>query len=197
MKRRLAAVAAILLALGIGGVVVVRQSAPPGPTDPQSRAVSSKTPASQADAAPGAPDAGAPTANAAEVSAAGVRVLPGAQETVEGFNDPSHPPERDLAIIEEALARFRRVFGRNPPGGENAEIVAGLLGGNSKKLAVIPPDFPAVNAAGELVDRWSTPFHFHPVSATVIEVISAGPDRALWTADDIGALRPVDGPADR
>ena len=194
MKRRLAAAAAILLALGIGGVVVVQQSAPPGPTDPQSKAVSGRAPASPADAAPGATDAGAPTADAAGVNADGVRVLPGAQETVEGFNDPSHSPERDLEIIAEALAQYRRVFGRNPPGGGNAEIVAGLLGGNAKKLAVIPPDLPAVNAAGEMTDRWGTPFHFHPVSGTVTEVVSAGPDRLLWTADDVGALNPVDGP---
>jgi hypothetical protein len=194
MKRRLAAVAAILLALGIGGVVMVRQPAATGPADPDRGPAPGAPAGSQPSAAPGAPGTGAPAADAAELTADGMRLLPGAREMVEGFNDPSQPPERDLAIIEEALAQFRRVFGRNPPGGENAEIVAGLLGGNAKQLAVIPPDLPAVNAAGELIDRWNTPFHFHPVSGSVMEVLSAGPDRALWTPDDLGTLNPVDGP---
>jgi hypothetical protein len=41
-----------------------------------------------------------------------------------------------------------------------------------------------VNAAGELTDRWGTPFFFHQVSKAQMEVRSAGPDRRMWTADD-------------
>jgi hypothetical protein len=35
------------------------------------------------------------------------------------------------------------------------------------------------------VDRWGTPYRFHPESAWVMTVRSAGLDRRMWTGDDI------------
>jgi hypothetical protein len=35
------------------------------------------------------------------------------------------------------------------------------------------------------VDRWDTPYFFHQMSASHMEVRSAGPDKMLWTSDDI------------
>lgn len=193
MKRRWIAAAVILLALGISSVVLVRQSETETPAAFPSTSGGIGLPPT---AATGAVETGAPSpaTNAAESAAGGVRVLPTARELVRELNDPAEPPENDVEIVNAALAEFRRIFGQNPPGGVNMEITAALTGDNPKKLAVVPPDSPALNAAGELVDRWNTPFHFHPVSGTVMEVLSAGPDRVLWTADDIGTLNPVDGP---
>ena len=56
---------------------------------------------------------------------------------------------------------------------------AGRLG-----FAFIPPGNPAINARGELCDRWGTPFFFHQLSGSQMEIRSAGPDRKLWTPDD-------------
>ncbi len=42
-----------------------------------------------------------------------------------------------------------------------------------------------INAGGELVYSWGTPFFFHQLSATQMEIRSAGPDRVMWTADDL------------
>jgi hypothetical protein len=130
-------------------------------------------------------------ATAAEAGTGGVHLLPGAKERAAELNDSRHAPERDIEIVDSLIADYRRIFGQNPPGGLNVEIVASLIGGNAKRLAIVPPDFPALNAKGELVDRWGMPFLFHSVSRTTMEVLSAGPDRTLWTADDVGTFTPA------
>ena len=71
------------------------------------------------------------------------------------------------------------------PVGDNAEITATLTGRNNLRLALIPPGHPAVNRRGELCDRWGTPFFFHAESAHKMEIRSAGPDRKMWSADDV------------
>jgi len=40
-------------------------------------------------------------------------------------------------------------------------------------------------AAGLALDRWKTPYFSHKQSESKIEIISAGPDRRLWSSDDI------------
>ncbi|MES2570919.1 MAG: hypothetical protein V4710_12805, partial [Verrucomicrobiota bacterium] len=60
-----------------------------------------------------------------------------------------------------------------------------LRGRNPRNLAIIPAELRAVNPAGQLLDRWGTPYFFHPVSSSLLEVRSAGPDRRFWTADDL------------
>ncbi|MCB1237628.1 MAG: hypothetical protein KDM91_21365, partial [Verrucomicrobiae bacterium] len=94
-------------------------------------------------------------------------------------------PIEDLALIQSMLEVFRAANGVNPYGAENEEIVAGLLGRNAKAVAVLPADLPNLDAGGRLLDRWGTPYRFHPVTSQVMEVLSAGPDRAWWTADDL------------
>ena len=131
----------------------------------------------------------------AEMTKEGVRLLPGAADIAGKLNDSSQPPAADLEILEEALAAYRRVFGQNPPGSENAEITAALIGLNQRQLAVLPPGHSALSAKGELIDRWGVPYFFHPVTRTTMEVLSAGPDRKLWTSDDIGGLDPALVPA--
>jgi hypothetical protein len=42
-----------------------------------------------------------------------------------------------------------------------------------------------INGKGELVDYWGTPFFFHQLSGTEMEIHSAGPDKVMWTADDL------------
>ena len=43
----------------------------------------------------------------------------------------------------------------------------------------------AINRNGELCDRWGTPFFFHAESAAHMEIRSAGPDKKMWTDDDV------------
>jgi hypothetical protein len=92
----------------------------------------------------------------------------------------------DLRLVSEVLDTFRTNFPREGnPVGTNAEIVAVLTGRNKLKLALIPPDHPAINKEGELCDRWGTPFFFHAESGTRMTIESAGPDKKRHTADDV------------
>jgi len=93
--------------------------------------------------------------------------------------------QADLRILQEILVAWRTNLPRaGNPVGENAEITAVLTGENPLQLALIPKDHPAIDRAGALCDRWGTPFRFHQISGTQMEIRSAGPDRKFGTADD-------------
>ncbi len=101
------------------------------------------------------------------------------------LNAPAGTVAADLRLVSSVLETFRTNFPREGnPVGTNAEITAILTGANRLRLAFLHPRHPALNAAGELCDRWGTPFFFHAESATRMEIRSAGPDRKMWTADD-------------
>src|SRR4051812_43713193 len=102
------------------------------------------------------------------------------------LNAPNGNAQADLRIVADILATYRTNFLREGnPVGNNAEITAALRGDNRLHLAFIPDRHPALNAAGELCDRWGTPYFFHAASGTEMEIRSAGPDRKLHTADDV------------
>jgi hypothetical protein len=91
----------------------------------------------------------------------------------------------DLRLVALVLETFRSNFPRSGnPVGLNSEITATLTGQNQLRLALIPPNHPAINREGELTDRWGTPFFFHAESATRMTITSAGPDKKLHTPDD-------------
>ena len=82
------------------------------------------------------------------------------------------------------LLEFRNVLGENPVG-TNAEIMSAVNGNNLKQTRIGPPDQQKLNGDGELIDRWGTPYFFHQMSKTVMEIRSAGADRKMWSDDDI------------
>lgn len=100
------------------------------------------------------------------------------------LNLPGTTIQSDLRVVQGVVDAYRSNFHENPVG-TNAEITAALLGHNSLQLALIPRDHPAVNLRGELCDRWGRPFFFHQLSGTQMEIRSGGPDRKLWTDDDV------------
>lgn len=105
-----------------------------------------------------------------------------------GLYDPATSPLRDLNMVASMLENFFVSFlgqAPRPPLGSNQEITAALTGRNAQDLVFFPPDHPGINPAGELCDRWGTPYLFHPLSADHFEIRSAGPDRDLFTADDL------------
>ena len=101
------------------------------------------------------------------------------------LNAPAGTIRRDLAVLNELFTNFQTNFPRTGnPVGENSEITAALTGDNPAHFAFIPKNHPAINASGELCDRWGTPFRFHQLSGQIMEIRSAGPDRKFGTADD-------------
>jgi hypothetical protein len=100
---------------------------------------------------------------------------------------PTTNPEAEAGIVLEVLNVYRRLFGAYPAGEDNRQFVNALLGANKENLPFIPRNHPRLNASGEIVDAWGTPFFFHLNSRISVEVRSAGADRRLYTADDIVA----------
>lgn len=106
-----------------------------------------------------------------------------ALNTSRRINQSSHPDD-NLYVFDELFRHYRYAYGENPVGTDNFEITEQLLGKNPMKIVFIEPKNPAV-VGNELVDQWGTAYFFHSVSAENMEVRSAGPDRRLWTEDDI------------
>lgn len=98
------------------------------------------------------------------------------------LNSTTHAPEEDLQILDELISTYRRTLGTNPSG-DNSDIVAALVGG-APEGTFFPRQSTALRG-GELLDRWGTPYWFHPINATTTEIRSAGPDKQLFTSDDI------------
>lgn len=168
-KLPLLILAALLIAAGF-----YFKSKPPGAPAPGAPAPRQAAPPS-----PSAPPSGK--------SAAGPVISPNGEEAshvADQLNSPSTDIHSDLRIVNELFDQYRSaVHGPNPVG-ENAEIVAALTGKNRLEYCFLPPNHPAINAAGQLVDRWGTPFFFHQLSSDQMQIRSAGPDRKLYTADD-------------
>ena len=108
---------------------------------------------------------------------------PGIKEMAEELHKPENAPERDLQIVSQLLQEYRRVFQGNPAG-NNQDITTALLGGESGPGRFLPRGLGAIKN-GELVDRWGTPYWFHSNTGDRMEIRSAGPDRQLFTGDDV------------
>jgi hypothetical protein len=96
----------------------------------------------------------------------------------------SLPPATILENMRTSIHQFDSAFGENPVG-TNPEITSALHGENPKQIDFLKQDGNRVNAKGELVDGWGTPYFFHQLSAHEMEIRSAGPDKVLYTADDL------------
>lgn len=86
--------------------------------------------------------------------------------------------------LDFCLRDYRAANGGNPVG-TNPEIAAALAGDNPRQVKLPLPDGSTLNDRGELCDPWGTPWFFHQLSGTKMEIRSAGPDRVLHNADDI------------
>jgi len=100
---------------------------------------------------------------------------------------PELPPRTILENVRSAVRLYGSTFGGNPVG-TNPEITAALAGNNPKQINFIGADGGLrIDDRGNLIDAWGTPFFFHQISGAETEIRSAGPDRVLWTADDLVA----------
>jgi hypothetical protein len=111
--------------------------------------------------------------------------------TADLLNAPSSDIHHDLTILVTLFEDWRSFFpGDGNPWGDNAEITAKLMGKNRRKMVFIDRSHRALNADGELCDRWGTPFRFHALSGDRMEFRSAGPDKIFGTADDVVSTPP-------
>jgi hypothetical protein len=95
-------------------------------------------------------------------------------------------PQEDRDALADIVTNYlqSQPDSRRPPLGTNDEITRALTDRDVLGDAALPASHPGI-VGGQLVDRWSTPWFFHQQSADLIEVRSAGPDRRLFTEDDL------------
>ena len=93
-------------------------------------------------------------------------------------------PETVIENMRTTVRQYGAMFGGNPVG-TNPEITSALQGKNPKGINFLKADGNRVNDQRELVDAWGTPYFFHQLSAIEMEIRSAGPDRIMYTADDL------------
>jgi hypothetical protein len=94
------------------------------------------------------------------------------------------PPATILETMRTRIRQYGDAFGENPVG-TNPEITSALQGDNPKHINFLQQDGNRVNARGELVDAWGTPYFFHQISGHEMEIRSAGPDKVMYTGDDL------------
>ena len=135
--------------------------------------------------ASGTPGAAGQTTGSTTANADASRTGDGRSSSDKSATARNETAQDDVAAVGQLLEEYRRVFGAMPVGELNDEIVRRLQGDNPLGIAVLPKDHPALSADGELLDRWGTPYRFHPESAWVMTVRSAGPDKRMWTSDDV------------
>ena len=192
MKRRWIALSLVILVAG-AVVLITREKheSPPGASRSASHSERDAAVGSASKALPGASVEVSPASSAADEeklprvpSAATAIVEPRATAALTAAMPVAGLDlTAELDQVQLALRDFRTVHGENPVG-TNAEITRALMGDNLKQIKLPVPVGSQVNAASELCDRWGTPYFFHQVSKTEMEVRSAGPDRTMWTNDD-------------
>jgi hypothetical protein len=97
---------------------------------------------------------------------------------------PDLPPLTVLDKARVVIHNYHDAFGENPVG-TNPEITAALKGKNPKQINFVKDSGLRSNDKGEMVDGYGTPFFFHQISGQEMEIRSAGPDRTMWTRDDL------------
>lgn len=187
MRKILAGAAVVLLAVAIYFFVKSGKSNTPSPDPSQ---ISAGAPTETAPAT--SPSTGTANNSSATPSTAGaaavVNPLPngGGNAASEPADAPGGiPPANVVANVRTAVRQYGDMFHGNPVG-TNPEITSALNGHNPKGINFINQDGGMrINEQGELVDPWGTPVFFHQISGTEMEVRSAGPDKIMWTSDDV------------
>ncbi len=194
MNRRIVAILLLLAAIGLWIVSrpapsILPPLSPPAPavpvaqSDPRDPVLSPAAPDLPPNASPALSPTIDPKARPRNLANPLVpSTIPGVPPTPGANIDPA--TDIDFDKISVMLRDYRTLFGENPVG-TNAEIMHSIMGGNPKGAMLGPPEGQSLNEDGELLDRWGSPVFFHQLSADRMELRSAGPDRTLWTADDL------------
>lgn len=109
------------------------------------------------------------------------------EDLLQGYASTKQSPQEDLQQLMGLLDSYNILIKGTgfPAFGENRELTAALQGENPYKTRFINKAHPAVNSLGEIIDRWGSPIFFHSVDSKQIGIRMAGPDKAMWSADDI------------
>lgn len=132
------------------------------------------------------PDIVVTESSSAGSSAPGIGVAAG-DRILAGYANPSLPAQNDVVLMARAISSFLIIAKQatQRPLSANEEWSSALCGKRPGTDAWISQGHRALDARGRLVDRWGSPLHFHALGGKQWEVRSAGPDRKLFTDDDL------------
>ena len=104
-----------------------------------------------------------------------------------GYGTSTSTPENDLTLMAHLMENFSLLVksSANFPMSVNEEWAAAFRGKNPAHERFLPDAHTALNAQGQLVDRWKTPLFFHALGNHRFEIRSAGSDKKMWTEDDL------------
>jgi hypothetical protein len=96
-------------------------------------------------------------------------------------------PQNDLVLMSRLMENSLLLLksAANRPLSANEDWADFLKGQNSAHERFLPDNHTALNAKGQLIDRWAMPLFFHALGSGRYEIRSAGPDKTMWTSDDI------------
>jgi len=178
--KRVALISLFLLVGVLVGLWLTRK-----PTDPTATEHETSSPLQEPVdlVAPGTVASSMPAPNSS-----GPRPVPFLGETIlAGYAQTNLPPEHDLILMARLMENSLLLLksAGNRPLSANEDWADLLRGRNAAAERFLPEGHPALNAQGQLVDRWQTPLFFHALGGGRHELRSAGPDRKLWTEDDL------------
>ena len=103
------------------------------------------------------------------------------------YASPATLPETDLTLLAHLMDNFTLLVksAADRPLSANEDWAAALRGANPAHERFLPDAHVALDTQGRLVDRWGTPLFFHALGNHQFELRSAGPDKKLWTDDDL------------
>jgi hypothetical protein len=95
-------------------------------------------------------------------------------------------PVTDLSALADLTKTYleRPADPARPPLGFNEDLARALTDQDALGESAIPRNHPILRD-GQLIDRWGTPWQVHPLSVDILQLRSAGPDRKLYTPDDL------------
>jgi hypothetical protein len=107
--------------------------------------------------------------------------------TLADYATPNTTPEQDLASLAQLMNNFTLLVktANDHPLSSNEEWSQALRGLNPSRQSFLPDNHPVFNTQHQLIDRWGTPLFFHAEAKGQYAIRSAGPDRQLWTSDDL------------
>ena len=125
-----------------------------------------------------------------------LRPHPQSQALADQLNAPSADPAQDVVVLHHLILLYQRAMHhrQGTPIGDDVDLARALTGRNPMRQVFIPPTHPALSSDGHIRDRWGTPYFLHARGYGAFEVRSAGPDRKLFTGDDLIAHPPGQGP---
>ena len=130
--------------------------------------------------------------NAPSTEPLALRPHPQSLALADQLNAAGVDPAQDVIMRHRIITQYQRALQhrQGSPIGDDIDLARVLTGRNPMRQVFIPATHPALSSDGHLLDRWGTPYFLHPRGNGAFEVRSAGPDRKLFTADDLVANPP-------